>query len=188
MPLPGSLRFFLILLFHGRSLFLSSSSSSVHRNDDVLYFLRPRLNVKMFGHDVKMNHAAMSNEERINLRTLSKEKPIQLRVSREHRRRRVTSGINGRVNGLLYGRGFAIIRWGHVASYQYASQRRLSRSLGTTGDMMASFVRLYVGIRSIGEGATQQQSGGVVLPSSPPAWFVFETWVELHQDENLICG
>lgn len=47
------------------------------------------------------------------------------------------------------------------------------------------FTSLYVGIRSVGEGATQQQSGGVVLPSSSSARFVLQTRIELHQHENL---
>lgn len=45
--------------------------------------------------------------------------------------------------------------------------------------------RLDVGVRSVGEGATQQQSGGVVLAARPSARPVLEAWVELHQDENL---
>lgn len=66
-------------------------------------------------------------------------------------------------------------------SYQYASQRRYDGSVGMTdGMMVASFVRLDVGIRSIGEGATQQQSGGIVLSSSTSAWLVLQTWIELH--------
>lgn len=45
--------------------------------------------------------------------------------------------------------------------------------------------RLDVGVRSVGEGATQQQSGGVVLASGTAAWPVLEARVELHQYKNL---
>lgn len=56
---------------------------------------------------------------------------------------------------------------------------------GTTDCTMVSNARLDVRIWSIGEGATQQQSGGVVLASGTSARPVFKTWVELHQHENL---
>lgn len=56
---------------------------------------------------------------------------------------------------------------------------------GTTDGTMVSNARLDVGIWSVGEGATQQQSGGVVLAAGASARPVFETRVELHQHENL---
>lgn len=56
---------------------------------------------------------------------------------------------------------------------------------GTTDDTTVSNARLDVGIWSVGEGATQQQSGGVVLAAGASARPIFETRVELHQHENL---
>lgn len=47
------------------------------------------------------------------------------------------------------------------------------------------YARLDVGIWSVSEGATQQQSGGIVLPTSPSAWSILEARIELHQYENL---
>jgi len=57
--------------------------------------------------------------------------------------------------------------------------------VGTTDCMMISNAWLDVRIWSISEGATQQQSGGVVFASGTSAWSVFKTWIELHQHENL---
>lgn len=56
---------------------------------------------------------------------------------------------------------------------------------GTTDCTMVPNARLDVGIWSVGEGATQQQSGGVVLAAGASARPVFQTRVELHQHENL---
>lgn len=56
---------------------------------------------------------------------------------------------------------------------------------GTTDGTMVSNAQLDVGIWSVREGATQQQSGGVVLAACPSAWPVFQTRVKLHQHENL---
>lgn len=56
---------------------------------------------------------------------------------------------------------------------------------GTTDGTTVSNAQLDVGIWSVGEGATQQQSGGVVLATGTSARPVFETRVELHQHENL---
>ena len=47
------------------------------------------------------------------------------------------------------------------------------------------FQHLNVGIWSIGEGATQQQSGSVIFASSASTWPVLKTWVKLQQYENL---
>lgn len=55
---------------------------------------------------------------------------------------------------------------------------------GTDGTMVSN-ARLDVGIWSVGKGATQQQSGGVVLAAGASARPVLETRVELHQHENL---
>lgn len=44
---------------------------------------------------------------------------------------------------------------------------------------------LDVRVGSVGEGATQQQSGGVVLATRATVWFVLEAWIELHQYKNL---
>lgn len=56
---------------------------------------------------------------------------------------------------------------------------------GMTGGTMVPNVKLDVGIWSVSEGATQQQSGGVVLAAGTSARPVFETRVELHQHKNL---
>jgi len=57
---------------------------------------------------------------------------------------------------------------------------------GMTSDTMVLNARLDVGIRSISEGATQQQSGGVVFAAGASARPVFETRIELHQHEHLV--
>lgn len=44
---------------------------------------------------------------------------------------------------------------------------------------------LDVGVWSVGEGATQQQSGGVILSSGSSTWPVFQTWIKLHKHEYL---
>lgn len=56
---------------------------------------------------------------------------------------------------------------------------------GTTGGTMVPNTRLDVGIWSIGEGATQQQSGGVVLAAGASARPVLKTRVKLHQHKHL---
>lgn len=50
---------------------------------------------------------------------------------------------------------------------------------------MAFDARLDVRVWSVGEGATQQQSGGVVLAAGASARPVLKTRVELHQHKDL---
>jgi len=57
---------------------------------------------------------------------------------------------------------------------------------GMTSDTMVPNARLDVGIRSISEGATQQQSGGVVFATGASARSVLETRIKLHQHEHLM--
>lgn len=64
-------------------------------------------------------------------------------------------------------------------------QRRDETVAGTTGSTTILDARLDVRIWSVSEGATQQQSGGVVLAAGASARSVLKTWVELHQHEYL---
>jgi len=57
---------------------------------------------------------------------------------------------------------------------------------GMTNGTMVPNARLDVGIWSVSEGATQQQSGGVVFAAGASARPVLETRVELHQHEHLV--
>lgn len=54
-----------------------------------------------------------------------------------------------------------------------------------TGGTMVPNARLDVGIWSVSEGATQQQSGGIVLAARTSARPILKTRVELHQHEHL---
>ena len=136
----------------------------------------------------EMNHAAMSGEERRNLRTLLRGNRSSCEY-RENSRWR-TCGQRIKTDVLttcsMDGARDNSLRTLWRRTKMPASEDSVD-PLGWRAGMMASFARLYVGIRSIGEGATQQQSGGVVLSSGSSAWLVFETWVELHQYEHLIC-
>lgn len=69
--------------------------------------------------------------------------------------------------------------------YDGVLQRRDETVAGTTGSTTILDARLDVRIWSVSEGATQQQSGGVVLATGASARPVLKTWVELHQHEYL---
>lgn len=68
-----------------------------------------------------------------------------------------------------------------VMNVSYDEDETVAETDGT----MVFNARLDVGVWSVGEGATQQQSGGVVLAAGTSARPIFETRVELHQHKNL---
>lgn len=45
-----------------------------------------------------------------------------------------------------------------------------------------------VGVGSVSEGATEEESGVVILGHVSPVRLVLQAWVELHQNEDLVGG